>query len=120
MSVEYTKERKAFGKRICDFQNSRFKMAEMATEIQIGEAFVDRCIQGLVDGKDMTVEASMAKYWCSEMVCRVADEGVQLFGGYGYMNEYPISKAYVDARVQRIYAGTTEIMKEIISRDLLK
>ncbi|MCO4793216.1 MAG: acyl-CoA dehydrogenase family protein [Bacteriovoracaceae bacterium] len=120
LTVEYTKGRKAFGKSISDFQNTKFKLAEMATEISVAEAFVDRCIQGLVDGKEMTVEASKAKYWCSEMLCRVADEGVQLFGGYGYMSEYPISKAYVDARVQRIYAGTTEIMKEIISRDLIK
>lgn len=120
LTVEYTKGRKAFGKSVAQFQNTRFKLAEMATEISLGEAFVDRCIMGLVEGKDMTVEASKAKYWCSEMLCRVADEGVQLFGGYGYMNEYPIAKAYVDARVQRIYAGTTEIMKEIISRDVLK
>ncbi len=119
MTLEYTKDRKAFGKPIAHFQNTRFKLAEMATEISIGEAFVDQCLRRLVAGENIPVEASMAKYWTSEMLDRVVDQGVQLFGGYGYMTEYPISKAYVDARVQRIYGGTTEIMKEIISRSLV-
>jgi alkylation response protein AidB-like acyl-CoA dehydrogenase len=117
-TVRYTKERQAFGKPLFDFQNTRFKLAEMATEIEFGQAFVDRCIDGHVAGRNLTVEASMAKYWCSEMLGRIADEGVQLFGGYGFMLEYPISRAYMDARVQRIFAGTTEIMKEIIARSL--
>jgi len=119
MTIEYTKERQAFGKPIAKFQNSRFKLAEMATEITIGEAFVDRCVQRLVAGENLTVEASMAKYWTSEMLCRVVDECMQLHGGWGYMMEYPIASAYVDARVQRIFGGTTEIMKEIISRSLV-
>jgi alkylation response protein AidB-like acyl-CoA dehydrogenase len=117
-TVRYTKERHAFGKLLFDLQNTRFKLAEMATEVELGQAFVDRCIAGHVSGRDMTKDASMAKYWCSEMLGRVADEGVQLFGGYGFMMEYPISRAYLDARVQRIFAGTTEIMKEIIARNL--
>ncbi len=120
MTLAYVKERKAFGKRVADFQNTRFKLAEMATEIELGQSLVDRCTQDHIQGQDTTVSASMAKYWTSEMLGRVADECVQLFGGYGYMNEYPIARAFLDARVQRIFAGTTEIMKEIISRDLLK
>jgi acyl-CoA dehydrogenase len=119
MTVEYVKDRKAFGRPIAKFQNTRFKLAEMLTEITLGECLVDRSIAQLEAGETLTVEASMAKYWTSEMLCRVVDECVQLHGGYGYMNEYPIAKAYVDARVQRIYAGTTEIMKEIISRAIV-
>lgn len=119
MTTSYTKDRKAFGKPIAHFQNTRFKLAEMATEIAVGEAFVDQCVRRLAAGENIPVEASMAKYWTSEMLARVVDEGVQLHGGYGYMSEYPISKAYVDARVQRIYGGTTEIMKEIIARSLV-
>ncbi len=119
MTIDYVKERKAFGKPVSKFQNTRFAIAEMATEVTLGEALVDRCIQGLVAGENNTVEASMAKYWTSEMLGRVVDQGVQLHGGYGYMHEYPIARAWLDARVQRIYGGTTEIMKEIISRSLL-
>ena len=120
ITLKYVKERKAFGKRIADFQNTRFKLAEMATEVELGQALIDQCIREHVKGVDTTVSASMAKYWASEMLGRVADECVQLFGGYGYMREYPVCKIFVDARVQRIFAGTSEIMKEIISRDLLK
>lgn len=119
MTVGYVKERKAFGKPIAHFQNTRFKVAEMATEVALGEAFVDRCIQTFMQGEEDAVQASMAKWWTSEMLGRVVDEGVQLHGGYGYMMEYPIARAYLDARVQRIYGGTTEIMKEIIARALL-
>lgn len=117
-TTRYTKERHAFGKTLFDFQNTRFKLAEMATEIELGQALVDKAVDLHVKGHDMTVMASMAKYWCSEMLGRVTDEGVQLFGGYGFMMEYPIARAYLDARVQRIFAGTTEIMKEIIARSL--
>ncbi len=120
LTLKYVKERKAFGQRIADFQNTRFKLAEMATEIELCQALLDNCVREHIDGQDATVSASMAKYWSSEMLGRVADECVQLFGGYGYMNEYPVCRIFVDARVQRIFAGTTEIMKEIISRDLLK
>lgn len=118
-TIEYVKDRRAFGKPIANFQNTRFRLAEMATEIKLGETFVDNCIARLEKGENITVEASMAKYWCSEMLGRVVDGCLQLFGGYGYMKEYPISKAYLDARVQRIYGGTTEIMKEIIARSLV-
>ena len=119
MTTAYVKDRKAFGKPIANFQNTRFKLAEMLTEVTLGEALVDRCIGQHETDDCSAAEASMAKYWCSEMLGRVVDECVQLHGGYGYMNEYPIAKAYVDARVQRIYAGTTEIMKEIIARALI-
>jgi alkylation response protein AidB-like acyl-CoA dehydrogenase len=119
MSVNYVKERVAFGKPLSKLQHTRFQIAEMATEVELGEAFVDRCIQELARGELSTEKASMAKWWTSEMLGRVADAGVQLHGGYGYMNEYPIARAWLDARVQRIYAGTTEIMKEIIARAIL-
>jgi acyl-CoA dehydrogenase len=118
-TIEYVKDRKAFGKPIASFQNTKFKLAEMATEIQLGRVFVDDCIMRLEKGDNLTVEGSMAKYWCSEMLGRVVDQCLQFFGGYGYMMEYPIAKAYLDARVQRIYGGTTEIMKEIIARSLV-
>ena len=91
----------------------------MATEIKLGEVFVDNCITRLEKGDNLTIEGSMAKYWCSEMLGRVVDTCLQMYGGYGYMMEYPIAKAYLDARVQRIYGGTTEIMKEIIARSLV-
>jgi acyl-CoA dehydrogenase len=119
MTVAYVKERTAFGKPLSKLQNTRFQIAEMATEVEIGEAFVDRCIQELARGELSTEKASMAKWWTSEMLGRVADVGVQLHGGYGYMHEYPIARAWLDARVQRIYAGTTEIMKEIVARAIL-
>lgn len=118
-TIQYVKDRRAFGKPIASFQNTKFRLAEMATEIKLGETFVDNCIARLEKGDNITVEASMAKYWCSEMLGRVVDGCLQLFGGYGYMMEYPIAKAYLDARVQRIYGGTTEIMKEIIARSLI-
>lgn len=116
ITVDYVKERKAFGRRIADFQNTRFKLAEMKTELEVGFAYVDQCITKHMDGKLTPQEGAMAKLWLTEMQGRLVDTCVQLHGGYGYMSEYPISKAYVDARVQRIYGGTSEIMKELISR----
>ncbi len=113
---QYCKERTAFGQPIGKFQNSRFKLAEMATEIQIARVFVDRCIEEL-NAKTLSAEtAAMAKWWITELQGRVMDTCVQLHGGYGFMMEYPITRYYADARVQRIYAGTNEIMKEIIGR----
>jgi alkylation response protein AidB-like acyl-CoA dehydrogenase len=117
-TVDYCKERQAFGRPIGTFQNSRFKLAEMQTETQIGQVFVDRCITDLNAGSLSTETASMAKWWCTELQKRVVDQCVQLHGGYGYMLEYPIAKAYLDTRVQTIYGGTTEIMKEIIGRSM--
>ena len=117
-TLAYVRERKAFGKPIGDLQNTRFKLAEVATQIQVGRAFIDRCVEQLVVGKLDTATASMAKLWGSETQGKVLDECLQLFGGYGYMNEYLIARMYADARVQRIYGGTSEIMKEVISRSL--
>jgi len=116
ITVEYVKERHAFGRPIAKFQNTRFKLAEMKTEISVGQAFVDQCISKHLEGRLMADEAAMAKLWLSEMQGRVVDECLQLHGGYGYMMEYEIAHHYVDARVQRIYGGTSEIMKELISR----
>ncbi|MCC7184542.1 MAG: acyl-CoA dehydrogenase family protein [Rhodocyclaceae bacterium] len=113
---DYVKDRKVFGTTVSTFQNTRFKLAELQTEVQIGRVFVDKCIELLLAGKLDTATASMAKYWCSDLQCKVIDECVQLHGGYGYMWEYPIARAYADARVQRIYGGTNEIMKEVITR----
>ncbi|OYO26347.1 acyl-CoA dehydrogenase family protein [Janthinobacterium sp. PC23-8] len=117
-TVDYVRERKAFGQSVLDFQATRFSLAELKTEIQIGRIFVDHCIAQLAKGGLDSTTASMAKYWCSDLQCKVVDVGVQLHGGYGYMWEYPIARAYVDARAQRIYGGTNEIMKELISRTL--
>jgi acyl-CoA dehydrogenase len=117
-TLDYTRERKAFGKAIADFQNTRFKLAEMATEIQIGRVFLDRCLELHLQGKLDVPTAAMLKYWGTDLQCKVLDECVQLHGGYGYMWEYPVARAWADARVQRIYAGTNEIMKEIIARSL--
>ena len=115
-TVDYTKDRKVFGQPVAAFQNTRYKLAELQTEVQVARVFVDKCCELVnVDQLD-TATASMAKYWCSDLQCKVMDECVQLFGGYGYMWEYPITRAYADARVQRIYGGTNEIMKEVISR----
>jgi alkylation response protein AidB-like acyl-CoA dehydrogenase len=117
-TLDYCKERQAFGQPIGSFQNSRFKLAEMRTEIDVGWAFLDKCVEAHNRGQLTAEDAAMAKWWCTELQKRVVDECVQLHGGYGYMLEYPIAKAYVDARVQTIYAGTTEIMKEIIGRSM--
>ncbi len=119
-TLDYTRQRKAFGQRVCDFQNSRFKLADMKAEIAVGQVFVDRCMEQMLAGELSVEAAAAAKLWTSEMLCRVVDEGLQLHGGYGYMNEYPIAKAYVDARVGRIYGGANEIMRELISREMLR
>jgi len=115
-TLAYVRDRKAFGKSIIDFQNTRFKLAEVATEIQVGRAFMDRCIEKLLKGELDTATASMAKLWGSEAQGRVIDTCLQLFGGYGYMNEYLVARMFTDARIQRIYGGTNEIMKEVIAR----
>ncbi|MBD9482406.1 acyl-CoA dehydrogenase family protein [Pseudomonas sp. PDM14] len=117
-TLDYTRERKAFGKPVADFQNTRFKLAEIATEVQIGRVFVDRCLELHLQKKLDVPTAAMLKYWGTDLQCKVLDECVQLHGGYGYMWEYPVARAWADSRVQRIYAGTNEIMKEIISRSL--
>ena len=117
-TLAYVRERKAFGKPIAEMQNTRFKLAEVATQIQVGRAFIDRCVEQIVAGQLDTATASMAKLWGSEAQGRVLDELVQLHGGYGFMNEYLVTRMYADARVQRIYGGTSEIMKEVIARAL--
>jgi acyl-CoA dehydrogenase len=117
-TIDYVRDRKAFGKPVASFQTTRFKLAELATEAQAARVFVDRCMELLLAKQLDTATASMAKYWVTDLENRVIDECVQLHGGYGYMWEFPISQAYVDARVQRIYGGTNEIMKELISRSL--
>jgi acyl-CoA dehydrogenase len=117
-TIDYVRERKAFGKPVASFQTTRFKLAELATEAQAARVFVDRCMELLLEKKLDTATASMAKYWVTDLENKVIDECVQLHGGYGYMWEFPISQAYVDARVQRIYGGTNEIMKELISRSI--
>ncbi len=115
-TMAYVKERQVFGQAVASFQNTRFTLAELQTEVQVARVFVDKCCELVnVDQLD-TATASMAKYWTTDLQCKVMDECVQLFGGYGYMWEYPITRAYADARVQRIYGGTNEIMKEVISR----
>ena len=119
-TVQYTKERNAFGKPISEFQNTRFKLAEMATEVTIARAFADRCVELHTEKKLDQATASMAKYWLTDLQGKVADECLQLHGGYGYIWEYAIARAWADARVQRIYAGTNEIMKELIARNVLK
>lgn len=117
-TIDYTRDRKAFGRAIADFQHTRFELAEVKTEVQVARVFVDRCIELVAKNKLDVTTAAMAKYWCSDLQCKVMDRCLQLFGGYGFMWEYPISRAFADARVQRIYGGTNEIMKELISRTL--
>ncbi len=117
-TIAYTKEREAFGRPISKFQNTRFVLAECATEVEVGQAFLDALLKQHIAGEYLVKECSMSKLWHSEMMGRVVDECLQLFGGYGYMLEYPISRAYMDARVQRIFAGTNEIMKVIISKQM--
>ena len=118
LTVDYTRNRKAFGQTVFDFQNTRFKLAECATLAHVVRSFVNDCVQRLLDGTLDDEAAYMAKWWCSEQQCKVTDECLQLFGGYGYMAEYPIARLYADARIQRIYGGTTEIMKDLIARRL--
>ncbi len=118
LTVDYVRERNAFGKRIMDFQNTQMKLAECKGEATIGRVFLDHCIGQLVAGQLSTETASIAKYWLSDLQCKITDECLQLHGGYGYMNEYPIARLYRDSRVQRIYGGTNEIMKVLIARSL--
>ncbi|MCB2007192.1 MAG: acyl-CoA dehydrogenase family protein [Rhodoferax sp.] len=117
-TIAYVKERKVFGGTVAGFQNTRFTLAELQTEVQVARVFVDKCLELVLQEKLDTATASMAKYWCSDLQCKVMDECLQLFGGYGYMWEYPITRAFADARVQRIYGGTNEIMKEVITRSM--
>ena len=117
-TIAYVNQRQAFGKPIGTLQHIRFRLAELKTETQLARVFVDRCIELLLEDKLDVDSAAMAKYWTTDLQCKVVDECVQLHGGYGYMREYPIARAFVDARAQRIYGGTNEIMKELISRNL--
>jgi alkylation response protein AidB-like acyl-CoA dehydrogenase len=117
-TVEYVKERKAFGQSISNFQNSKFVLAEVKTSIDVAQAYVDQCILRLNEGTLTPAEAAQAKYWCTELQKTSADRCLQLFGGYGYMTEYPIGRAYADARITSIYGGTTEVMKTIIAKSL--
>ena len=115
-TVAYVKERKVFGQPVASFQNTRYTLAELQTEVQVAQVFVDKCTELVIQDKLDTATASMAKYWCTDLQCKVMDQCVQFFGGYGFMWEYPITRAYADARVGRIYGGTNEIMKEVITR----
>lgn len=119
LTLAYAQERELFGKKLAQLQNTRFEIARMETDYQVNKAFVDQCIRQYELGALDAATASMAKYSATEMQCRVADGCLQLFGGYGYTTEYPISRAFMDARVQRIYGGTSEVMKEIIARSVL-
>ena len=118
LCLDYAKEREAFGRPIGKFQHTRFVIAEMATEAHICRVFVDDCVKRHNEGRLDAKLASMAKWWTTELQTKIVDQGVQIFGGYGYMREYPIAKAFMDSRVQTIYGGTTEIQKEIIGRSL--
>jgi acyl-CoA dehydrogenase len=118
LTIDYVKERQAFGKKIIEFQNTQFVLAECKSELTVSRVFVDHCIGRHVEGELDTTTASMAKYWVTDLQAKVIDRCLQLFGGYGYMDEYPISRLYRDARVMRIYAGTNEIMKLLIARSL--
>jgi alkylation response protein AidB-like acyl-CoA dehydrogenase len=117
-TLEYVRERKAFGQTIGSFQNSRFTLAEVRSEVEIARVYIDRCTEALNDGELTAEDAAMAKWWCTELQGRVVDRCLQLFGGYGYMLEYPIARAFADARVTRIYGGANEIMKEIVGRSM--
>jgi acyl-CoA dehydrogenase len=118
LTIDYVRERDAFGKKIIDFQNTQFVLAECKSEATVARVFLDHCIERHVKGELDTTTASMAKYWHTDLVGKIIDRCLQLFGGYGYMDEYPISRMYRDARVMRIYAGTNEIMKLLIARSL--
>jgi acyl-CoA dehydrogenase len=117
-TVAYVKERKVFGQPVGNYQHTRYTLAELQTQVQVARVFVDKCCELICRNQLDTETASMAKYWCSDLQCKVMDECLQLHGGYGYMWEYPITRAFADARVQRIYGGTNEIMKEVISRGM--
>ena len=117
-TIEYAKERKAFGQPIGTFQHNKFKIAELVTMIEVTHAYVDDCVAAHAEGKLTAVDAAKAKWWAAEIQSKVLDECVQLHGGYGYMNEYRVARAWRDARINKIWAGTNEIMKELIGRDL--
>lgn len=117
-TLQYAKDRKAFGQSIGSFQHNRFVLAELDTELDIAEQYVDRCLQAVVDGEFTAVDAAKVKWWCTELAKRTVDACLQLHGGYGYMNGYKVAKDYVDTRIQTIYGGTTEIMKDIVGRNL--
>ena len=117
-TIQYAKDRKAFGQSIGSFQHNRFVLAELDTELDIAEQYIDRCLQAVLDDEFGAVDAAKAKWWCTELAKRVVDACLQLHGGYGYMNEYKVAKDYVDTRIQTIYGGTTEIMKDLIGRSL--
>lgn len=119
LTCKYVRERHAFGQRVSEFQNTRFTLAELRTEVQIGRVFIDTCMKLELEGKLDGATASMAKYWSTDLQGKVADQCVQLHGGYGFMREYEIARAWTDARAQRIYGGTNEIMKELIARTIL-
>jgi alkylation response protein AidB-like acyl-CoA dehydrogenase len=117
-TLDYVRSRKVFGKPVAAYQNTRFKLAEMRSETQIGRVFIDRCIELQLKGELGVDAAAASKYWISDLLSKVVDECVQLHGGYGYMMEYPIARAYIDTRANRIYGGTNEIMKELIARTM--
>jgi len=119
MTLGYCKDRHAFGQPIGKHQGLRWQLAEMQTEVSLGRVFVDRCLQALLDGELTAEQAAQAKYWTTEMENRVVDRCLQLHGGYGYMEEYPIARLWRNARVQRIYGGTSEIMKDIVGRSMV-
>jgi long-chain-acyl-CoA dehydrogenase len=116
LTVDYVKERRAFGKKVYEFQNTQFKLAEMKTDLAVGWSYIDQCLVKILEGRLTPEEGAMAKLWTTETGNKIVDECLQLFGGYGYMNEYPISRLFVDSRVRRIYGGTSEIMKLVIGR----
>ncbi len=117
-TLEYTSQRQAFGQPVADFQANRFTLAELATEIQVARVFLDRCVTELVAGRLTDVDAAMAKWWTTEFQQRVVQRCLQFHGGYGFMREYPVTRDFLDARGSTLYAGTTEVMKEIIGRSL--
>ena len=118
-TVAYVKDRKAFGQSVASFQNTQFKLAQLHAEVTSARVFLDRCVELHIEEKLDTATASMIKMLGTDLQCKVADECLQLFGGWGYMWEYPVARAFADSRVQRIYGGTNEVMKMIIARDLL-
>ena len=117
-TVEYVKERRVFGQPVAAFQNTRYKLAELQTQVQVARVFVDKCLELILQDKLDTATASMAKYWTTDLQCQVMDECVQLHGGYGYMIESPIARLWTDSRVLRIYAGANEVLKELIAWSL--
>ena len=118
LTIDYCNERRLFGKNLGDLQNTRFEIAEMATKVQLGQSYLDDLIPRHMEGEHLVREVSMAKYWLTETQFEVADRCLQLFGGYGYMSEYPVSRHFIDSRIQRIYGGANEVMKELIARDM--